>query len=99
MNHPVVLKVSPMEQAQQKNAALAAQYKRRAQQGRVNARWRLDLARAQEENLNIARELEKTLAKKSEQRKQRLEQERLEQEEQGEGTEGTIGPFEVCLLL
>ena len=97
MNSPVVLKVSPMEQARQKNAVLAAHYERRAAQGRVNARWRLDLARAQEENLNIARDLEKTLAKKSEQRKLRLEQEKLEQEEQDDGSgEGTVGIYEVC---
>lgn len=98
MNSPVVLKVSPMEQARQKNALLAAHYERRAAQGRVNARWRLDLARAQEENLNIARELEKTLAKKSEQRKLRLEQEKLEQEGQDDGNgEGTVGIYEAIL--
>ena len=91
LNSPVVLKVSPMDQARQKNAVLAAQYERRAAQGRVNPRWRLDLARAQEENLNIARELEKTLARKSEQRKQRLEQEALEEENE----ERSVGAYEV----
>lgn len=95
LNSPVVLKVSPMDQARQKNAVLAAQYERRAAQGRVNPRWRLDLARAQEENLNIARELEKTLARKAEQRKQRLEQEALEEETE----ERSVGSYEVSCYL
>ena len=95
-----VLTVSPLEQARQKNLELAAYYERRAQQGRVNPRWRLDLARTQEENLNIAREQEKILAKKLEQRKQRLEQERLEQDAQAdETTNETVGAFEVCRVL
>ncbi|KAL5264280.1 hypothetical protein ACHWQZ_G005396 [Mnemiopsis leidyi] len=93
LNSPVVLKVSPMDQARQKNAVLAAQYERRAAQGRVNPRWRLDLARAQEENLNIARELEKTLARKAEQRKLRLEQEALEEETE----ERSVGSYEAIL--
>lgn len=91
---PLALKVSPLEQAHQKNLRLAAMYEKRAEQGRVNPGWRLELVRAQEVNLNIAREQEKTLAKKSEQRKQRLEQERLD-EQNSAVQDDTIGIYEV----
>ena len=59
--------------------------------GLLKPRDRLSLIRTQEENLSIARELERTLARKCEQRKLRLEQEEMP----SGNVEKGIGTFEV----
>lgn len=79
-----------MDRAIRDNELLAAKYERQVQRGMSRPTARLELVRAQQENIMLARELEKTIERKSSQRKLRMEQEEY-------GNFGVFGTFEAIL--